>query len=267
MKLGIGSYTLPWAIGVAGYETPTKPLTAQNLIEIAYSHGLTLVQIADNLPLHQMGEKELQALRALADQRGVSIEIGTRGTEPDHLQHYLRIAIILGSTLVRTLVTTEDLDQAEADLRNSLPEYAAAGVMLAIENHGLHKTDQLIDLIVRLDSSYVGICLDTVNSYGALESSDDVIDHLSPYVVNLHIKDYDIKRVDHQMGYVILGTPAGAGKLNVRKLLDSVNNQNNHTNAILELWTPYTHSVEQTIKLEQQWLNESLEYLKRFEFI
>ena len=56
---------------------------------------------------------------------------------------------------------------------------------------------------------YVGICLDTVNSFGSLEGPEVVIETLAPYTVNLHIKDFDIRRTDHNMGFTIFGTPAG----------------------------------------------------------
>jgi hypothetical protein len=36
--------------------------------------------------------------------------------------------------------------------------------------------------------------------------------------------------------------------------------------AILELWTPFTETSEQTVNLETKWLNESLTYLKTLNF-
>ena len=33
-------------------------------------------------------------------------------------------------------------------------------------------------------------------------------------------------------------------------------------NAILELWTPFTENLDKTIKLEEEWAQRSIDYLK-----
>lgn len=259
MKLGLSSFTLTWSVGVPGYETPSAPLTAEDLIQLTQSRGLRLLQIADNLPLHTKTETELAHIKQTAEDYNVAIEVGTRGTDPALLLAYLSIARTFGSPIVRSIITTPDLADAELQLREVLPSYEAAGITLAIENHGMHTTRQLVQLFDSIDSPYVGCCLDTVNSFGALENPETVIDRLVPYLVNLHIKDFDIKRVDHQMGYTILGTPAGAGKLNIGYLMDRIaQHGKDAASAILELWTPFTASVADTIALEQRWLDESI---------
>jgi len=262
MKLGIGSYTLAWSIGVPGYERPAAPLDAFALLRIAREAGLSLVQIADNVPLHAWTPAELARLKAEADESGVALEVGTRGTEPSLLLAYLDVARAVGSPFVRTLATTPDLDAAKAQLLEALPAYERAGVALALENHGLHTTKQLVRLFEEVGSPFLGCCLDTVNSFGALDSPDTVVADLMPHLLNLHIKDFDITRIDHQMGFVVLGTPAGAGKLNVPSLLRAARERGRRANAILELWPPYQGSVEATIALEREWLRQSLAYLR-----
>lgn len=266
MELGISSYALAWSIGVPGYERPANPLTYQGLVDIAASHGIHRIQIADNLPLHPLSQEELDVLKAHADHSQVALEIGTRGTEPSLLLRYLELAQQLGSPLVRTLITTQVMEDAIGELQQVLPHYEQAGICLAIENHGLHTTGQLRDLFDRFPSPYLGCCLDTVNSFGALESPDQVISVLTPYVVNLHIKDFDISRVDHQMGFTVLGTPAGYGKLNIPDVLFTLRSHHKDPTAILEQWVPFTQTVEDTIKLEQNWLRQSLDYLVTLDF-
>ncbi|QHW33726.1 TIM barrel protein [Paenibacillus rhizovicinus] len=268
MKLGLSTYTLTWSVGVPGYEPPPQPLTAEALVKLTRGYGLGLLQIADNLPLHAMSDGELLALKRVADEHGVELEVGTRGSEPELLLRYLGIAGMLGSSIVRTIVTTPDLAAAEAQIREVLPAFEAANVMLAIENHGLHTTGQLVQLFQNLRHGHVGCCLDTVNSFGALEAPDHVIRALSPYLVNLHIKDFDIKRVDHMMGFTILGTPAGAGRLDIQGLKEIIEaNGKAGVNAILELWTPYAKSVRDTIATERDWLEQSIAYLRSVHFI
>jgi hypothetical protein len=50
MHLGLSSYTFVWSVGVPGYPQPPAPLTAEGLLRKAAEFGVTVVQIADNLP-------------------------------------------------------------------------------------------------------------------------------------------------------------------------------------------------------------------------
>jgi len=57
MKLGIGSHTFGWRVGIPGH-IPTEPMNAVQLLEWAKLHDVTVVQIADNMPLHKMRKSE-----------------------------------------------------------------------------------------------------------------------------------------------------------------------------------------------------------------
>ncbi|ACT02298.1 sugar phosphate isomerase/epimerase family protein [Paenibacillus sp. JDR-2] len=266
MKLGISTYSLTWSIGVPGYPAPPQPIGVFDLLDIARAYRIKLVQIADNFPLHLLKDTELISIKEYADSMGIEIEIGTRGTDPDHLLVYLRIANLLGASLCRTLIVEENLTNPVRELKAVLPLFEQSGVRIAVENHGLHTTKQLASLFVDINSPFLGCCLDTVNSFSALDSPQTVIQDLSPYVINLHLKDFDITRVDHQMGFMVLGKPAGYGKLDIDGLLQTVRDSHRDSNVILELWTPFTETVEQTVALERQWLEESLHYLQTNHF-
>ena len=107
-------------------------------------------------------------------------------------------------------------------IRPVLPELHGAGITLAIENHDRFTARQFAQIVQQLDSPAVGICLDTVNSLGALEGPDAVVTALAPWVVSLHVKEFCIRRADHQMGFIIEGRPAGQGRLNVPWLLEQL---------------------------------------------
>jgi sugar phosphate isomerase/epimerase len=239
-------------------------MTAFDLVQRAQSLGLRLVQIADNLPLDQLDEAERVQLKALADESGVAIEVGTRGIAPDNLRTYLALAVAFGSPVLRVVVDTAthhpDVPEVIETLEPLLADFAEAGVTLAIENHDRFSARTLAGIIERLDSSAVGICLDTVNSFGALEGPDVVVDVLGPYVVNLHIKDFAIGRLSHNMGFLIDGRPAGRGFLDVPWLLDQLRERT--FNAIIELWPPPEATIEATIDKEAAWAEESVAYLR-----
>ena len=262
MKLGISTYALAWSIGVPGYQAPQNPVTVLDMLDIASKLGVSLVQIADNIPLHLFSDEELKKIRIKSVEAGVELELGTRGTEPELLMKYLHLAQFLKSKLLRTIITNPDLEAATSELREVLPEFESCGVTIGVENHGLHTTSQLADLFNSLKSPFLGCCLDTVNSFEIMEGTEQVVNNLLPYTVNLHIKDFDVQRVKHKMGFEILGKPAGEGRLGIPNLLGLLSKQGKDVNLILELWPPFTGNVEETINLENAWLNRSINNLK-----
>jgi sugar phosphate isomerase/epimerase len=263
MRLGIGSYTYAWSIGVPGYETPANPMDAFRLLDRAVAFGVTVVQICDNLPLTDLTDRDLTRLAERAFSAGVQIEVGTRGIGDENLRTYLRLAQRFKAPFVRVVIDQGDdeptPEEAILRLRPIVAEYAAAGIKLAIENHDRFPVQTLAGMVEALGKNNVGICLDTVNSFGSLEGPEVVIPTLAPYTINLHIKDFQIRRADHNMGFVIEGTPAGKGRLNGVQTLARLPQCRT---AILELWTPYQGTIADTISLENRWVEESLAYLK-----
>ena len=265
MRLGLGSYGLAWAIGVPGFPVPA-PLDAFGLVARAAEWKLGLVQIDDNLPLAPLPERDLRSLRALADHAGVALEVGMRGLLEDTVARYLAVARTLGSTLLRVVVdgpgSEPTPDQVIASLRRLVPALERAGVTLAIENHDRFPSAVLAEMVRAAGSVRVGVCLDTVNSFGALEGPAVVVENLGPLTVNLHLKDFVVRRAGHKMGFTVEGTPAGAGRLDIPWLLQRLRAFGRDPNAILELWVPPDDDLERTVAKELEWANRSVAYLR-----
>ncbi len=265
MRLGIGSYTYPWAVGVPGYPPP-DPLTALNLLELASQLGVGVVQYCDNLPLDRLAASVLAELARTALQLDISLEVGTRGVDGDLLLRYLDLALELGSPIVRTVTDSADRqpddDELVGALRRVAPTYQQAGVALAVENHGRHASTRLIEILQRVDTPAVGVCLDTTNSLGALERPEETVAALAPWSVNLHIKDFTIRRMSHLFGYEITGCPAGTGLLDIQAVLDRVRATGRDLSVIVELWTPPASTIEETIAVQERWVEESVAYLR-----
>jgi sugar phosphate isomerase/epimerase len=200
--------------------------------------------------------------------QGIQIEVGTRGIMPDHLHTYLRLAQRFGSPLVRAVIDTADhhppWPEVIALLNKSLPAFTDANTILALENHDRFTTRDFLQILETINSPYLGICLDTVNSFGALEGPDVVAAAFAPWTVNLHVKDFLIRRASHMMGFAIEGTPAGQGRLNVPRLLGTLTQYDHSFNVILELWTPPEPKLSDTIVKEDVWARESVAYLRQF---
>jgi sugar phosphate isomerase/epimerase len=267
-RLGLGTFACGWAIGVPGYEQPPVPMDALAFLRFADELGLHLVQIGDNLPLHTLTDSQLYTVRDEADRLQMAVEVGTRGIGPDNLRRYIEIAQFFRSSILRTVVDTRDHHPSPQEvvelIGGFLPELEAAGITLAIENHDRFKVEALAGIVTALNSPYVGICLDTVNSFGSLEGPEVVVNTLGPFVVNLHVKEFVVKRAGHNMGFEITGRPAGQGMMDVPWLLAALKGFGRTFNAIIELWLPMQITIEETVAIEARWARQSAAYLRSY---
>ena len=265
MRLGLSSYACTWAIGMPGYP-PAQPMDGCALLRATRALGVGLLQIADNLPLHTLDEAEIAELERLDRELGVAIELGTRGMAPDQLSRYLDLAVRLGSPILRLIVDSQNdrpsVTEIVRRLRELLPRLERDGITLAIENHDRLPTSALCEIMQACDSPWVGICLDTVNSFGALEGPERVVEALAPWTINLHLKDFAVTRDQSQMGFSIEGRPAGEGRLDVPWLLERLRAEGRDPNAIIELWTPYGPDLAQTIAREADWARRSVSNMR-----
>ncbi|MEN1785697.1 MAG: TIM barrel protein [Bacteroidota bacterium] len=263
MPLGLGSYALAWSLGVPG-KMPKKPLSAFEFIDMAKSLDLTLVQMDDNIPLHNYTTTELNDLKHHAYQQGIAVEVGTRKLETDHILNYLDIAKEFASPFLRVVIDAKDYEPEPTTvisvLKSVMPSFEKAGVYLALENHDRFTAATFVDIITKTASEYVKICLDSVNSLGAGEGVAEVTKTLAPHVINLHLKEYQIARVWHNMGFTVEGRPLGQGQLPLAWMLSCL--PADCLSATLELWPAPEANLEQTITKEQNWVKESVHYWK-----
>ena len=263
MDIGISSYAFTWAIGVPGKEHE-RPMTVFELIEMAVELDVKVVQVADNLPLEKFTLEELKEIKRFADEREIRIEVGARGMTPERLEQYIEIAALMNSPILRFVIDQKGfvptVDEIHSIIRDALSGLKAHNIILAIENHDRLLTTDFVEMVENAPGNHVGICLDTVNSMGAGEGLETVISRLAPLTVNLHVKEFSVDRVFHQMGFVIEGKPLGRGMLPFAELIKKVSLR--CQSAILEQWTPPEKTIEETIKKEKDWALESISYLK-----
>lgn len=228
--------------------------------------GVDVVQVADNLPLSSLSVAEVRAFAERARELGLRVEVGTRGVDAENLKDYLSLADDLGSPLLRIVIAQHGHEvtaaEAIAILKPFRASFEAVGVRLAIENHERFSTDELITIVTELGTDWVGICLDTVNSFGALEGPAVVVDKLAPFTINLHVKDFAVRRAEHMMGFTIEGAPVGQGQLDVPWLVEALGGPERDISAIIELWTPPEKTVEETVQKEAEWAEVSVRFLR-----
>ena len=66
---------------------------------------------------------------------------------------------------------------------------AREDVLLAIENHKDWRVDELVDILRRLKSGHVGVCVDFGNSIALLEDPMEVVEAMAPFAFTTHVKD------------------------------------------------------------------------------
>ncbi len=263
MILGLSSYTYGWAIGVPGH-APARPMDEQALLDRVLLHGVRLVQVCDNLPLLGLAAGRLDRFAERAAAEGVRLEIGSRSLTVAHAVEMIALARRVRADLIRFVVDGAGFHPAAAEVVDTLRSIAPllGGLRLGLENHDRFVAATLRSIIREAGSDNIGICLDTANSIGAGEGLATVVAELAPLAFNLHIKDFQISRLPHQMGFSVEGRPAGDGMLDLPDLLVELRRHGRCQTAVLELWTPPGASLDETIAKEEAWAGRSLEYLK-----
>lgn len=263
MRIGISSWTFPWAIGTTEAGEAASQLTPLGLLESAEALGAQVVQIADNLSLQNREDAELNRLARFARSHGITIELGMKGLDGDDVARMLAIAEKLDCTLLRTLLPADVGSPAEAIARLEvlLPRIEAAGVCLAIENHERFNSSEYADIARHFVGRNFGICLDTANNVATLERPGEVVSRLLDYTVNLHMKDFQIQRLPNRLGFVTTGACTGEGEVDVDELISRLRAMGSDISVILEQWPPERETVEETIAIEKDWASRGIRYL------
>ena len=276
MKLGINSYTYMWSIGFKGVNPaypdsearPSKPMTALGLLEKARSLGLHLVQTGPNLPLEKLTEAELGAFIQAARAWEIEVELGTRGLDYEHLVRQVALAKRIGARIVRTIPEVGgeyavDSRLIPPEVRKIVPLLESEGIKLGIEN-GRTPAAELSAALDAVGSRHVGVILDMVNSLAVPEGWKYATRCLAPYTMDVHYKDFTIRRAWHMMGFICEGTPAGQGMVETEWLLEELKVSPYDFNVIIELWPPEQATIDETAALEQAWAEASVQYMRRF---
>lgn len=266
MTLGIGSYTLPWWVGV-GDRRPDPAATPEDLLDLAIERGLRRVQYCENLPLVGLADARLADLSARAAAAGVGIDLGLRGLDAGAIEAHAQLAHQLGSRVLRLVIDTPGDEPSPAEaverLRPIVDRCGEWDVAVAIENHDRFSAPTLRRIVDAL-GPYCGVTLDTANSLGSLEGPDETVAALAPFTRCLHIKDVAARREDHLFGFRIYGTAAGHGRVNIPGVLKAVARHEPDVPVILEHWPAWEGDLAATLAAERAMFEASLAYLVHF---
>lgn len=170
-------------------------------------------------------------------------------SDVDGFDSSIRAAKGAGATIVRTAALSgrryEVFDSAEGfrlfksrawrSLTLALPILKRQSVKLAIENHKDWRVDEFVDILRRLDSEYVGICVDTGNSIALLEDPMAVIEAYAPYALTAHLKDMAVQ--EYEAGFLLSEVPLGEGFLDIKRIVEILRKANPRIQFNLEMIT------------------------------
>lgn len=266
MATGLSTYAFFWR---ASPKVPA-PLSLAAMLQQTAEMGVSVFQICDYPQIESWSTAELQELRQQADRLGMQLELGTRGLVNSHLQRYLDIADVLNVSVLRSMFNSAtsrpSLSEAAAMIEGVLPKFEQQKVSLCLETYEQVRSADMMSVINRFDSAYLGVCLDPANCVAALELPEQVIANTADRVLNLHIKDFAFSRQDGWVGFTLAGSPMGEGLLNYDLLIDRVRPDSKGINQIVEHWLPWQQDADRTCQLEQQWTRQSVDYLNNRQF-
>ncbi len=271
MKTGLTSYAYAWAIGIPGYPRPATPLDASALLHRAASLGLKVVQLCDNLPLLTLDTGARLSLLQEATTLGIELQVGGRGLTPANFDAHLQLCHDLRASLLRFVIDAPkgyepSLQEVASFLSRRLVDLEQLGVTLAIENHDRFRAAELAAFIRELDHPRVGICLDTANSLAKGEGFATLFSILGDFTVNLHVKDVKVRRLDHQLGFVVNGCAAGSGVVapDLAAALPSLLERGRCHSALLESWPEPGTNIAETCAREHTWAVLGAAWLQSF---
>ncbi len=267
MKLGISSYTYPWAIGLPG-ASPSSPLTPIQLLEKAGELGVGLVQFGPNLPIGRLSEKELREVVKAAKGLKIDLEMATLGLDPAHLKKQIQFARKNGLILLKTTPELPDgqipsRTELENCLRAVAGDLAAEKIGLAIDNSRI-AASELNEILESIRSPWLGAALDTANPLALPQGWQVSVRVLGHRTLSLHIKDFVVEQEANGMGFTVEGCAAGKGRLNIPWIVESFAALRIQPSAILETWTPRQATLDETIALEHAWAVQGVEYLRHY---
>lgn len=234
VKLGLNTYSYRCAAGLWDY-TPREnaAMGLDHFLRKAAEMNLDGLHLADARHLDSLEYGHVSEVRQKADALGLYLELGTAGTNPDHLENMVRAAHVLGSTVVCTFVgkprptSAQEMEQivsaAAAEIRQVLPVCERYGIGLALENNQDLTTEELLTLLEQIDSRWVGVCFDTGNPLAVLEDPLESARAVASLVKTIHLKDYQLAaRPD---GFSLLECALGEGVVDLRGIVDLVRSE------------------------------------------
>jgi sugar phosphate isomerase/epimerase len=240
---------VPALAGLPARAEPPAEGKRQRLGVVAYSYNFR--RFAEPLEFvehcHQLGAGGVQVgvgghdrayaarLRAKVEAYGMYLEGVVRlpkdRGDVDRFAAEVRTAKEAGATVLRTVASPgrryevfdaaapfrKWAEEAVVSLGLAEPVVVREDVRLAVENHKDWRAGEMADVLKRLDSRHVGVCVDTGNNLALLEEPQATVEALAPWAYTVHLKDMGV--AEYADGFLLAEVPLGEGILDLPKII------------------------------------------------
>jgi 3-oxoisoapionate decarboxylase len=248
MGIGMHSYGFHWR---AAKENPASAKFGDAFAFLKYAHqiGAGGVQVA-------IGAKDsayARGIKSFVEEREMYFEaqfaLPKDDAELSRFETDVRLAREAGATVFRTACLSgrryETFKSAEEfrDFRErswkslvlAEPILKKHRLHVAVENHKDWLVPELLEILRRLSSSWVGVCIDTGNSLALLEDATEVVEALAPFVWSTHIKDMGVQ--ESADGFLLSEVALGDGFLALNRMVETLRKANAAVQFNLEMIT------------------------------
>ena len=126
-------------------------------------------------------------------------------------------------------------ERSQNSLQLAEPVARRHQMKLAVENHKDWRTDQMLDMLKRLGSEHIGVCVDTNNSIALLDDPMAVIEAYAPCAFSVHLKDLAV--AEYADGFLLADVVLGQGTLDLAKVVNVLRGANREIQFSLEMAT------------------------------
>jgi sugar phosphate isomerase/epimerase len=120
-------------------------------------------------------------------------------------------------------------------LRIAEPVLRRERLRVAVENHKDWLIPELLELVRRFSSEWLGICVDTGNSIALMEDAMNVIEEYAPFAFSVHLKDMAFAEAPD--GFLLSEVPLGRGYLSIPRVVEILRKANPAVKLNLEMIT------------------------------
>lgn len=198
---------------------------AIDLLNFAYENGLKGIDInidcGKKNSLRQKSIKELKKVKLYAKKLKLGINLEISSTSKEEVNSVVKIAKIFDVKNIRVYIrygghVSEIIKKGIDDLKY-IAEIARDELFFAVEPHEVLKSNELVQIIKKVNSPQVGLLFDFGNMINADENPLDALTVMSPYISQVHLKG--VKKVKIKKGFGQIGVPEGEGDLPQMRLL------------------------------------------------
>ncbi len=250
-RMGIGTAAYSQRGRADREAAPAQRFTeALRFLEHCHAEGAAGIQA----PLPDLSEAYARRLRARSEECGMYVEVSARlpKNDSDELEAFertVRAAKAAGAGVIRTVMlggrryeTFKTLEgwkefsrASWRSLRRAEPILRRHKVRLALENHKDWRIGEMLRILERIESEWVGVTVDTGNNMALLENPLDTVRAFARYATAVHLKDMGVQA--YKDGFLLAEVPFGTGCLDMAAIVETIRAARPETRFTLEMIT------------------------------